>query len=76
MCSSVFNVYMTLFAYAMNAIDMRFNKRPLTYLLSPFLPWSTGKRSCLSEGVNWQSAEAESADTDDREFIQDCHRSR
>jgi len=34
MCLNVFTVYTPLSAYVMRAIDMLFNKRPLTYLLT------------------------------------------
>jgi len=34
MCLNVFTVYMSLSAYVMRAIDMLFNKRPLTYLVT------------------------------------------
>jgi len=34
MCLNVFTVYVFLSAYVMHVIDMLFNKRPLTYLLT------------------------------------------
>jgi len=34
MCLNVFTVYMPLSVYVMRAIDMLFNKRPITYLLT------------------------------------------